>query len=70
MSVSFYALSLFSVLVNRHVIEKQEVGFTMGSKSGTENTFIGFHSSCYITIYMLLDCQCCFKFQGYGYVYT
>ena len=63
-SVSFYALSSFSVLVNRHVIEKQEIGFTKGTKSGTENSwpFIGFHTSCYFTIYMLLDCQCCFKF--------
>ena len=35
---SFYArLVQFSVLVSRHVIENQEIGFTKGSKSGTES---------------------------------
>ena len=53
MPVSFYALSVqLSVLVSHHVIENsQEIGFTKGSKSGTESgyPFIGFQ----LVYYML-----------------
>ena len=55
--VTFYALSVqFSVLVSCHVIVNQEIGFTKGSKSGTESypSDSSWHITC---LEPLLSCQ-------------
>jgi len=62
----FYVLSVVFWLVNRHVIEKQEIGFTKGSKCDVENIVSPSLDSTPAAILQFtsleLDCQCCFKF--------